>query len=383
MRGRVGVEELSDSLDECNDLIHGEPARALEAARAAREKLAELKGSVSTYKFLSLRVRADGVFATALHATGRSDQALKVFARARRVRSAAPVERATLALRLARFHADRLEWEDALREANFAELYFACHPPRPAVDGRAHATALVYRSNVLKDAYAAGVSLPGIADPAVEAEAGYRKALKECTEGTPKTALMALINLNSLALSTWWQGPDGRRRIKPAKVVAAMTTVCRSLAHQEFGRKSRPHAYARWIMAIAIAEIFGWLNRPAEQKLLNAMDDLLELGALDDAARLCLDMCHLYYRESRWDDMAIVTATVLQHAQARGLPKSWYDALLLWQVAIEKGETEKVFIDVFEKIRGFRIRLPRHAAPSGDVHLPRQRYGDREDTGGL
>ena len=113
------------------------------------------------------------------------------------------------------------------------------------------------------------------------------------------------------------------------------------------------------------------------------MADLLDLGAIEDAARLCLDMCHLYYRESRWEDMAIITATVLQHAQARGLPKSWYDALLLWQVAIEKGETEKVFIDVFEKIRGFRIRLPRHAAPSADVHLPRQRYGDREDTGGL
>jgi len=59
------------------------------------------------------------------------------------------------------------------------------------------------------------------------------------------------------------------------------------------------------------------------------------------------------------------------------------EALLLWQVAIEKGETEKVFIDVFEKIRGFRIRVPRHAVPSGDVHVPRQRYGDREDTGGL
>jgi tetratricopeptide (TPR) repeat protein len=383
MRDRAGVEELSDFLDGCNDLIHGEPARALEAAREAREKLAELKESISTYKYLSLRMRADGVFANALHVTGRSEQALKVFARAKSVRSAAPVERASLALRLARFHADRHEWDDALREADFAERHFSLHPPRPAVDGRSHATALVYRSTVLKDAYAAGVSLPGIVDPVSEAEAGYLKALAECTEGTPKTALMALINHNSLAVLIWWQTPKGRHRIKPGKVVATMKTVCRSLAHQKYGRKSVPHAYARWVMAIAIAERFGWLNRAAEERLQNALGDLLELGAIEDAARLCLDMCYLYYRESRWDDMAIVTATVLEHVQARGLPKSWYEALLLWQVAIEKGETAKVFIDVFEKIRGFRIRVPRLAVPSGDVHVPRQRYGDREDTGGL
>jgi hypothetical protein len=383
MRGRASIEELSDFLDGCSDLLRREPARALDAVREAREKLAELRGDISTYKYLSLRMRTDGVFASALHVTGRSELAMKVFARAKSVRSAAPVERATLALRLARFHADRLEWADALREADFAERHFSLHPPRPAVDGRAHATALVYRSNVLKDAYAAGVSLPGIADPAAEAEEGYGKALRECSERTPKTALAALVNHNSLVLAIWWQDPQGKQRVKPGKVVADMRSVFQKLAHQKYGRKSRPHAYARWVMAIAIAERFGWLNRAAEERLQNALGDLLELGAIEDAARLCLDMCYLYYRESRWDDMAIVTATVLEHVQARGLPKSWYEALLLWQVAIEKGETAKVFIDVFEKIRGFRIRVPRLAVPSGDVHVPRQRYGDREDTGGL
>ena len=79
----------------------------------------------------------------------------------------------------------------------------------------------------------------------------------------------------------------------------------------------------------------------------------------------------------------MVTATVLYHSQARKLPKSWYEALMLWEVAIEKGEVEKTFADVFEKIRGFRIRVPKRAMPSEDVHVPRQRYGDREDTGGL
>ena len=110
---------------------------------------------------------------------------------------------------------------------------------------------------------------------------------------------------------------------------------------------------------------------------------MLELGAITDAAQLCLDMCHLYYRESRWEDMAMVTATVLYHSQARKLARCSYEALLLLQVAIEKGEVEKTFADVFEKIRGFRIRVPKRAMPNGNVHVPRQRYGDREDTGGL
>lgn len=383
MQGRASIEELSDSLDGCNDLLLREPARVLEAVREARERLAELRGSISTYKYLSLRMRADGMFGTALHATGRSEKALEVFAGAKSVRSAAPVERATLALRLARFHADRLEWVDALREADFAVRHFALHPPRPAVDMRSHATALVYRSNVLKDAHVAGVSLPGIADPAAEAEEGYRKALRECTEKTPGTALAALINHNSLALEMWWHEPGGRRRIRAGKVVADMKSVCLKLAHQKYGRKSRLHAQARWMMAIAIAESFGWLNRAAEERLLNVLDDLLELGAVTDAAQLCLDMCHLYYRESRWEDMAMVTATVLHHAQARKLAKSSYEALMLLQVAIEKGEVEKALADVFERIRGFRVQLPRRAIPQGDVHVPRQRYGDREDTGGL
>lgn len=383
MRGRAGIEALSNYLDACNDLVQAEPARALEAVREARERLDELKGSVSSYKYCSLSMRTDGVFGSALHATGRSEQAMKLLARAKRVRSVAPVERATLALRLARIHADCSEWDDALREADFGIRHFALHPPRPAVDMRSLATALVYRSIVLQGAYVARVSLPEISDPAAEAEEGYRKALRLSTPRTPRTALAALMNLNSLALAIWWQDPDGKRRIRPGRVIADMKSVCQKLAHQENGRKSRLHAQARWIMAIAIAERFGWLNRAAEQRLLNVMDDLLGLGAMADAARLCIDMCHLYYRESRWEDMAMVTATVLYHSQARKLPNGWYEALMLWEVAIEKGEIEKAFADVFEKIRGFRIRPPKRAMPNGDVHVPRQRYGDREDTFGF
>jgi hypothetical protein len=383
MRGRASVEELSKCLKECDDLLHAEPARALQMVGVARTDLDQLKGKVSDYKYRCLRMWADGLLGSALLATGRSQEAMEILASAKSVKSVAPVERASLALRLAHLYAHRSEWDQASEEADLALRQFVLHPPRPQADGRSYATALVTRSIVLQWAYAAGAKIPGIRDLVTEAAEGYRAALKKCTAETPRTTLAALLNLNSLAVPVWWQDPHGHQRISPGKVAASLKNVCQKLRRQGFSRKSRPHAQARWLLGVAIAESFEWLNKPAEEKLLNALADLLELGAIEDAARLCLDMCYLYYRESRWDDMAIVTATVLHHVQARGLPKSWYEALLLWQVAIEKGETAKVFVDVFEKIRGFRIRVPRLAVPSGDVHVPRQRYGDRADTGGL
>jgi hypothetical protein len=215
----------------------------------------------------------------------------------------------------------------------------------------------------------------------MRAEIDYRAALESASGNTEYSALVAGANLCKLALKLWWE--EGEFKIRPATVAKEMEKICRTLSKRGIKFRSRPHANARWTYALAAVEAFGGLNRAAESKLERAFQDLLDLGAMTDAAGLALDFCYCLLRELRWEDAITVTSTLLQHPSADQLPRSWLLALRQWESALVKREVQHVISVIsptFGLIRGVSLTWRESCEGS---RTPKSRYGDREDTLGL
>lgn len=372
------ADDFARRVEECHNLVHCEPARALAEARKVDTRLEKLRTELSAYQYSNLRMRLQGIHGLALLKTARPEEAARVLFSVRD-RSATPTERAVLGLWLVHLYTHRGEWAEALKEANRSIRHFRRHPPRPSKDGRSLASALLARAFVLLEAYKRGVELHDYPNLVSEVERASREALKACTPKTPRAAFYSLSNLCSLAVTTWWVEPQARNSIDPNRIAAEMRKICRNLKRLGIGRNTVTHAKARWMYGIAMAQSFDHLNRSAENRLMKALEDLLDLGAMAEAARLCLDMCYWYLQEERWEDLETVTATVLYHPGARQLPESWYDVLVIWQRAIERRQVNAVISEVFLKIRG--VRVPPNV--SLDQDDPHHKHKDRADTLGF
>lgn len=368
-----------NDLEKCYDLLALEPARALAEARKAEERLKELEPKISRYRYANLQMRTRGIHGIALVKTARLNEAAEMLCSARACR-ASDTERAILGLRLVQLHTHRGEWAEALKEADQSIRRFRNHPPRPSRDGRSLASALLARAYVLLSAYGRAVKLPGYPDLAREAEKTCRASLKACTPNTPKTALRNLINLCTITTTLWWSEPNNRHSINPHEFAADMNKVYRALKRLGIEKKTVAHAHVRWLSGIAMAQSFGHLNKSAEDRLMNAFEDLLELGAMAEAAKICLDICYWYLQEGRWEDLETAIASVLYHSRATDLPDGWYDMLIVWQRAVESREIGAVITKVFQKIKG--IRVPPHVQLSPELN-PKHRHRDRADTLGF
>lgn len=367
------VEEFTAYLEDCDRQV-SHSALSVEHASKASEYLKRIEAS--RYIRQNLQMRTAGILGRTLSANGQRDQARTVFEEAKG-RSASPSERASLAIRLARFYTEEGDWANALSEAECAVKHFCGHRPQYETDLRSAAGALVARGNVYFLAMIDEAAISGESDLFHRAEIDYRAALLCASHRTEISAIAATTNLACLALRSWWA--TGHRKIPPASIAKEMKRVCRLLRKKGIRYNSRAHAVARWLYGLASVEAYGSLNRSDENRLQRAFLDLLDLGAIQDAAKLALDLSYCYLRENRSDDSLGTTDTVLCHSTAGRLPKEWRDALLVWREAIEQRQVSSAIARTFKVIRGFHIVWNRPER----VEIPKSRFGDRSDTMGL
>lgn len=368
------VDEFKRFLDDCDRQTRSEPLVSTQAAKRAFSHLERL--DVSPYVRRKLHMRSAGVLGSALVSLGQIEEA-GIILEAEKQKSPSKAERASLAIRLVRYYSEKLDWEQASSEAELAVDYFRKHRPRYESDLRSLSGALVARGNLAFLAFYVGAKIPNNVCPAHRAERDYRSALRHATPNTEYCALAASGNLCKLALQLWWE--TGDYKIRPSAIAKEMARICKILTKRGIKFRSRPHANARWVYGLAVAEAFGGLNRAAEFKLERAYHDLLDLGAMTDAASLALDLCYCYLRENRWEDMLTTIATLIQHPLAAKLPADWLQALLAWKAAIERREIQNAISSTFLLIRGFPVSVQ----PAQREHIPRSRHGDRDDTLGF
>jgi hypothetical protein len=369
------VGELRRFLDGCDRQTRSEPTRSVDDARRAFSFLEKIE--MSPYQRRKYRLWAEGVLGTALLATGQIGEAESVLEAARRSCSTPSTERATLAVRLTGLFAEKLEWAQALSEAEMAVTFFKAHRPRFESDIRSLAGALVARGNIALIAFTVGATLPIEACPARLAEIDYRAALRCCSANTEACVIAASANLCKIAIRLWWE--RGEYKIHPQAIAKDMKRVCGALSKQGIKLRSRPHANARWVYGLATIESYGGsISQEAESRLERAFNDLLDLGAMKDAACLALDLGYCFFRENRWDDTLTVISTLLNHPLAHELPPSWLQALSLLEQSIATHELQQVISSTFNLIRGISVTTPGEGIP-----IPRSRYGDRTDTLGF
>ena len=139
------VEEFVSYLEECDRAIRSEPSVGLELAEKASTYLERLE--VSEYLGRNLQMRNGGVLGDALAATRSRSLAVDAYEAAKRV-PASRAERASLAIRLARFYAEDERWAEATSEASTAVTRFLRHRPRYETGLRSLSGALVARGNI-------------------------------------------------------------------------------------------------------------------------------------------------------------------------------------------------------------------------------------------
>ncbi len=375
----MSVRELVCRLEECDAMIHERPAQALMLAKTLER---EVRGLVaSAYYRRNLRMRSAGVLGAALLASGQIEEARRVLETGGGCEGTT-TERASLGLRLTHLYTVISEWRKALAEVDEAQKHFEGHTPRPESDTRSMASALTTRGNVFKVAWEQHVDpreldLDEGTDFLSLAADDYRSALRRASSRTPRTILSSAVNLTAVS---WFRWCTGSVRIgQPAESDRQIRRLYRLLKRS--GHRDGDYSYAmvRWLHGLSIAQSFGRLNDPAEQRLLKAQEELLGSGAIREAAELAIDLCYWYLIERRWDDMAVVIASVLYHPSARSLTKERYQALVMWQHGIEGRKSEAIAL-VFEEVRGFSgVRIEMEP----EIDLPRSRWGDRANTGGL
>jgi tetratricopeptide (TPR) repeat protein len=368
------VEEFVAYLDECDALSRSDSAVSVERAKEASGYLKGIKAS--RYFKQNLSMRTAGVLGRALAGVGQRDEARKVFKAALEI-SASTTERASLAIRLARFYTEEREWSSAISESELAVQHFCNHRPRHECDLRSPAGALTARGSVYFSAMIAEAAFPVEVDLVSCAENDYRAALLCSSHHTEYSAIAATASLACLALRVWWS--SGQGKISPAKIAKEMKRICRLLTRKGIRYHSRAHAKARWLYSIASAEAYGSLNRSDENRLERALLDLLDLGAIKDAAMLVLDLGYLYLRDGRFDDLLAVTDTVLLHSNVADLPPEWRQALAVWKEAVKQRQFSVAISATFKTIRGFSVNWE----GSQGIKIPESRYGDRSDTIGF
>lgn len=376
MREPANAEELAAYLDRCDQEIRASSTRSVELAEAAMGYIERL--SLSPYRRRNFRVRASGVLAAALAASGRRTAALEFFQNARSAPSD-PAERASLAIRLAQFFAEDSQLGDAYREAEHAVSFFLGRRPKNETDLRSLAGALVARANVAFSAFLLNIELAQVSNLVEQAEVDYNLALRSCSVRTEACSFAAITNLGNLAIRCWWTGHDGPSP-DPMALASNLSKVCKRMTQRGIPFRSKVHARARWVYGLATYEAYGSLNREAENRLERALQDLLSLGAISDAAELALDLGYCYMKEQRWDDLLIVTTTIIQHPDIASIPVSWREALLIWKDAVEQHAIESVVSITYKTVRGIEVALE----PAFDSHaVPRFRHSDRTDTLGF
>lgn len=368
------ADEFVSYLEECDRAVRSDPSTGLELAQKASVYLERL--GVSEYLGRNLQMRRIGVLGDALAATGGRLLAAEVYDEARQILGS-PAERASLAIRLARFYAEHERWDEALSEASMAVKRFRQHRPRYETDLRSLSGALVARGNIFFLAHIGGVDIPSIVPVIKGAEVDYRAALGCASARTEFCVIAAVTNLAHLSLRCWWASND--RVIHPLQLANEMRKVCSYLTKKGIRHGSPAHAKARALYGLASVEAYHGLNRSNEARLEGAFRDLLLQNAIEDAAVLALDLGYCYLREGRWEDLLTTTVTVLHHPAAKLLTPRWRQALELWKVAIEKSEVSCAIKETFTAIRGFAPGW----AEAKDVPLPKSRYGDRADTLGF
>lgn len=377
MRDPETLDQFIAYLEACDTATRSDPNSALRLAEKAATHLKTLE--LSDYLSRNFAMRADAALGDALAATGDRRQAAQTFDRAKQIR-ATDAERASLAIRLARFYSEEERWEEALAEAQIAVKQFQKQRPRYETDMRSLSGALVARGNVFFLAYIEGAIISASTTTSIlidQAERDYRRALKCASSRAQFCVVAALSNLCNLSLRSWWE--NGDRLIQPARLAHEMRKVCTHLTKKGIRHGSATHAKARALYGLASVEAYGGLNPSNESRLERAFRDLLDSCAIKDAAVLALDLGYCYLREGRWDDLLTTTVTVLHHPSATSLPPTWRQALSLWVTAIEHRQISRAISQTYKTIRGFCPEW----GEAEEVPIPKCRYGDRSDTLGF
>jgi tetratricopeptide (TPR) repeat protein len=328
------------TLDEIDELVFKDPARAAE--------LAELALAAAPARD---KVRALGILGTALQRSGRLDDAQEVLDRACAT-PATPFEHANALSRTAYLCLDRWEW---VRGIALADQAAAIHGEAglPGPPDRGLAAVLLGRGMIRHYAYWYGA--PSAIADLIAAGMDYRKALALILDPreAPRCHLAASHNLGVLALETgsgltlaresFWQARAHLRRL-------------------DIPRYSAAGASLEWVSAVVDAELFGFCGAQ-ERQLKRARRNFHALGQTMDAIRCGLDL-GLYYLEPdmpRWEDLERLSVDYFRLFPEEQPPQV-LGALALWRQSIlERVMPERELGWILTTVRGVRAHDPRHA----------------------
>lgn len=180
--------------------------------------------------------------------------------------------------------------------------------------------------------------------------ASFFEALKEATEATPLSRVLASQNLAISAGIGWLQGEV---QLYPGEILNRIGKLHQILQHDGHKPSSPCRSRLVWVEGLALANLAQGLTRAAEKRLNDASSYLLAIGAQGDVVLLHLDIGYWLIRERRWNDLERISADTLKLATRMGFEAESLEALRQWNIAAQKRVVaEEVLNSVYRKVRG-------------------------------
>ncbi len=333
-------------LELCDDLIFEDPRRGLAAARAAPRFLQRLVQvtSVPPSREHVYRAKALAVLGSAHRTLGQLEEAAQAYEKAIEISRQAgfsDLEMTDLHCRLAIFRMVQHRREEALELASRAVDAERRHPPARRQNDNLCA-ALVIR----------GIILSREGSPE---KARFKEALRDLMEAlslchprrSPRVFYTALHNLALVVL-------EGAHRVEDLDAaLRRVNEAQKMLRRYRVRRRSVADAKLRWIRALILAR-FGATQR-AEQLLIDARQDLAELGVVIDVILISFDLADIYLAERRWGTLRILAEDIVK-LDAPGCTHEMQGALLVWQKAIHEEQLTEEIIHGARRHFGYRDR---------------------------
>lgn len=316
---------LRTYLDLCDAAIFEDPGKGLKMARVAPRLVARLS-KASRISKLILEIRSLAVHASACRATGQLQDAERLYLQAFEIgkQTGVPLyEIANLYRRQAVLRVEQQRLDEALECASKAvRVLRAVEGKEARVAEGALGAALLTRGVVCFRG--SRIGLFQLAD----AVRDFSEALTQCHPGkSPRVFFSATHNLSVTIL-------EGANR--PQDLQLALRCIEQSqklLRRYRVRRKSIADAKLRWLKGLILMR-FGSTQR-AEQLLVGARHDLIELDAILEVALISLDLGELYLLEGRWGTLRMIAEEVL-NLRVEAYDHEILSALLLWKHAIKR-----------------------------------------------
>ena len=336
--------------EHCEEVLFHAPEDALKLAGFALRLaylLPEGTDPESRQTHQELFVRAYWIMGSAYRKFGRMAEAEGPYRKALRIKGISDSVKAALYLRLAVLRVSQKRYGDALKLIDQAEAIY-----RAAKDSKGLGHVFITRGYTYNESGRFAEAVPE-----------FTRALSKINPHLdPESGRFHYSATHNLGFAIA-ECPS------PEAVGIAQVHIRKARGLLGGQRRSVPRYKLYWIEGKALIKLGS--TQLGERRFLRALKGLLTLGALFEAALVCLDLSGLLRDEERWDELGVVARDTFDRFEQLSADSEAIAALSLWMGAVKARQLGDTLIS---EVRAQLSDRMRRQPPAGTV---RRRWGRR------